>query len=85
MGLKTSGDALTADGVMGIIGIDKAQVIRRDGHAQGLEGLFNALFLLSGQAHVFLELIKSLDAVFHLPFPIVPLFVGDIGKQLFSS
>ena len=80
MGLGTGGNALTADGIVGIIGIDEAQVIRSDGHAQGLEGLLDALFLLSGKAHVFLELLECLDAVLHLPLPVIPLLVGNFRK-----
>ena len=80
MGLGTGGNALTADGIVRVIGIDEAQVIRGDGHAQGLEGLLDALFLLGGEAHIFLELLEGLDAVFHLPLPVIPLFVGNFRK-----
>ena len=85
MCLGASGDALLAHGVMRIIGVDKAQVIRSDSHAQGGEGLFHALFLLGSEADVFLQVLECLDAVLHLPFPVVPLLIGHIGKQLFSS
>ena len=83
--LKPSGDALTAHGIVWVIGIDQTQVVGCDSHAQGGEGLLHALFLLGGKAHIFLEFFKCLDAVFHLPLPVVPLLVGDFGKELFSS
>ena len=80
MGLGACGDALATDGVMRVIGIDEAQVVGRDSHAQGLEGLLDALFLFSTQVHILLELLKGLDAVFHLPFPVIPLLVGNVRK-----
>ena len=85
MSLKTSGNALLAHWVVGVIGIDEAQVVRSDCHAQSREGLFHALFFLSGKADVLLQVLESLDAVLYLPFPVVPLLIGNIGKELFSS
>ena len=85
MGLQSGRDALTADGVMRVVRVDEAQIIWSDGHTEGREGLSYAFFLFCGQFHIFLQVLKGLDAVLHLPFPVVPLLVGDFREQLFSS
>ena len=80
MCLKAGGDALAAHGIVRIIGIDEAQIIRSDSHTQGLQGLLDTFFLLSSKAYILLEFLKGLDAVFHLPFPVIPLLVGNVRK-----
>ena len=85
VGLQTCRNALTTDGIVRVVGIDQTQVVGSDGHTQRLERLANTLLLLFGQRHIFFQLFKGLDAVSHLPFPVVPLLVADVGEHLFSS
>ena len=78
-------DGLTADGVEGVVRVDKAQVVGRDGHAELGQGLLDTLGLFGLEGEVLAQLFVGLDAVFHLPFPIVPLLVGDVREQFFSA
>ena len=85
MCLQSRRYALTADGVVRVVGVDQTQIIGSDGHAERLERLFHAFLLLSRQADVFLQFVEGFYSVSYLPFPVVPLFVGDVGKEQFSS
>ena len=40
----------------------------------------DTLFLLWSKSNVFLKILKSLNSIFYLPFPIVPLLVGNIWE-----
>ena len=69
-----------ANRIKRIVGIDQRQIVRRDGHTQAAQRFFHPHLLLFGQSKMLLELIQSFDAVGYLPMPIIPLFLGHIGK-----
>ena len=75
------GNALTADGIIGIVRVDEREIIRGDSHAQRAEALCYALFLLGSELDVFFEILEGLNAVLDLPFPVVPQLVGNIGEK----
>jgi hypothetical protein len=78
-------DGLFPYRTIGIIRIDQAQVIRCYGHTEQFERLVHPLFLFGGQGNVFTQLFQVDDPVPYLPFPVVPLLIGHLGEQLFSS
>ena len=79
--LLGGGNGLEPDGVVGIAGLDQGQVIGGDGHAEGAQAGLDAFLFLRGELHVLFQVLKGLDAVFDLPMPVVPLFIGHVGKQ----
>ena len=85
MGFIYSWNALLPYRILRIVRIYKAQVIRSNGHPDGLEGLADSLLFFLGELYVLLELLQSLYPVSNLPFPVVPLGVGYFRKKLFSS
>ena len=79
--LMLGGDSLLADRIVGIVKIDEGEIVRGYGHAQPAQSSLYALFLFFGKGDVLLEVLKSFNAVFNLPFPIVPLLVGHVQEQ----
>ena len=74
-------NALTTNGIIGIVRVDEGEIIGSDRHAERAEAFRNALFLLGSQGDVFFEIFKSFDAICNLPMPIVPKLIGNIGEQ----
>ena len=74
-------NALTTNGIIGIVRVDEGEIIGSDRHAERAEAFRNTLFLLGSQGDVFFEIFKSFDAVCNLPMPIVPKLIGNIGEQ----
>ena len=74
-------NALTTNGIIGIVRVDEGEIIGSDRHAERAEAFRNALFFLGSQGDVFFEIFKSFDAVCNLPMPIVPKLIGNIGEQ----
>lgn len=72
-----AGDDLTADGAVGIGGVDEVEVVRRDGHGQLVAREDDASALLFRQDEVLFELRKVGDTVLELPGVGVPLFLSD--------
>jgi hypothetical protein len=72
-----SRDDLAADRVVGVLGVDQADEVRRDIDPE-LVGRRQSLALLVGQLEDLLDLIELVDAVRELPAPVVPLLVGDV-------
>ena len=83
--LSTLRDALATNGIVRVVGINEAEIIRGDGHAEFGKCLFDAIGLLGREGEVFAEFFVGLDAVLDLPFPIIPLLVGDGGEEFFSA
>src|SRR6185436_300869 len=72
-------DDLPADRTVLIRRIDQIEKVRRDGKRQPLIGKgCPRVFLRRERRHVALELLDTGDAVFKLPFPIVPIAFGYI-------
>ena len=74
-------NALTTNGIIGIVRVDEGEIIGSDRHAERAEAFRNALFFLGSQGDVFFEIFKSFDAICNLPMPIVPKLIGNIGEQ----
>ena len=53
--------------------------------ADYFEDLLDTLGLFGREGEVLAQFFISLYAVLHLPFPVVPLLVGNFREQLFSS
>ena len=83
--LSSRRDSLATDRIVRVVRIDEAQIIWSDSHTQSRKSLLHAFFLGFSQFHIFLQVLKGLDAVLDLPFPIVPLFISDVRKHDFSS
>ena len=73
-------DDLAADRVVGVVGVDQADEVRRDVDPE-LVRCAQAGALLVGEVEDRLDLLEVVDAVAELPAPVVPLLVGDIGPE----
>ncbi|MGC3988104.1 MAG: hypothetical protein QM796_00190 [Chthoniobacteraceae bacterium] len=71
-------DHLAADWIVGIVRVNQVEKMRRDPHRQLVGREKNSLALLLQQRQFLLDLTQAFQAVFKLPFPIVPLFGRDI-------
>ncbi len=78
--LAVGGDDLAADRVVGIVGVYQADEVRRDVHAE-LVGSREAVALVGSEVQDLLDLFERVHAVGHLPAPVVPALVGDIGPD----
>ena len=83
--LLAGGDGLTADGVVRVVGVNKTQVVRSDSHTELGQSLLDTLGLFGREGEVLAQFLIGLDAVLHLPFPVVPLLVADVREQFFSA
>ena len=83
--LFAGGDGLATDGVVGVVGVDKTQIIRRDGHTELGQSFLDTFGLFRGEGEILAQLFVGLDTILDLPFPVVPLFVGNLREQLFSA
>ncbi len=83
--LRCGGDALTADGIIGIVRVDQGEIIGGDRHAESAEALSYALFLFGGELDVFFKVVQRLDAVLHLPAPVIPKLVGNVCEKTVLS
>ena len=83
--LVGGGNGLFADGAMRVVGVDKTQVIWGDSHSQRFERFAHSVFFIGCERDVLFEFFERFYAVFHLPFPVVPLFVRNVGKELTGS
>ena len=83
--LCRGGDALTADGIIGIVRIDEGEVIGGDRHAERAKAACYAFLLLGSELDVFFEILKGLNAIFDLPMPIVPKLIGNICEKAILS
>ena len=70
-------DHLAADRVVGVVGVDQADEVRRDVDPE-LVGGAEAGPLLVGQVEDRLDLLEVVDPVAELPAPVVPLLVGNV-------
>jgi hypothetical protein len=75
--LAAGRDDLAADRVVGVLGIDQADEVRRDVDPE-LVGGRQPFALLVGQLEDLFDLIELVDPVGQLPAPVVPLLVGDV-------
>ena len=71
------GNDLPADGAGGIVGVHQAGEVRGDVQPEDALGTC-ALAFTVGQSNHFLQFGDAVDAVFQLPFPVVPLLVGHV-------
>ena len=69
---------LAPDRTIGIIALDQVEKVRRDGKRQFVAGKQNAVAFFIGKFEQLLELRQRRDAIFQLPFPIVPLLSWNI-------
>ncbi len=85
MGLVDCRNALLSYRILRIVRIYKAKIVWSYGHPDGLERLADTFLLLFGELYVFFKLLQSLNPVSYLPFPVVPLGIGNLRKKFFSS
>ena len=79
--LQRRGHRLQPDRVVGIVGVDQGEVVRRDGElVLGLQGA-DGFQLLRGEGEQVAELADGADGVLRLPAPVVPLVVGDVAPE----
>ena len=71
------GNDLPADGAGGIVGVHQAGEVRGDVQPEDALGTC-ALAFTVGQSNYFLQFGDAVDAVFQLPFPVVPLLVWHV-------
>ena len=74
-------DRHLADRIVGIVEVDQREIVGRDRHAQLSQRLFDPVLLIGRQGHDLLEIVDRFGAVFHLPMPVVPKRLGNVGKQ----
>ena len=74
-------DDLTPDRAVGIIALDQVEKMRRDGERELVAREQNARALLLGEGEMLLELRQGGDAIFELPFPVIPEFRRDLANS----
>ena len=74
-----TGNNLAADGAVRIEGVDQIEEVGRDAHRQFGVGEKDAGVFLLNELDLALELIQRLDAVAHLPLPVIPLLGRGVG------
>ena len=64
---------------MRVIEIDEREIIRRDDDRILFDYQFKLLEFRGRKRGDFFEMIQSGDRVFELPFPVIPIFGGDLS------
>ena len=78
MGFLDTGNDLTANGTVGVGGVDEVEVMRGDSGGKFGAGEENAGALFFAEGEVFLDISEGGDTVFELPFGRVPIVRGYV-------
>ena len=79
--LLDGGNRLHAKRIVGVIEVDQAEVVRRDGCAVQLEDVREPRVGHVVEFEEAGQILQGGDAVFLLPLPVVPLLVRNIGIE----
>src|SRR5574344_67189 len=78
-------DSLTTNRIVRVVGVNETHIVWCDGHTERCQRFTHTFLFLFGEGDVFVEFFEGLNTMSHLPFPVVPLFIGNIRKEFFSS
>ena len=84
-GFRAHRDRLHAHRAKGVMGIDQAQVVRRNPQSKQVFGVFAPAPLVLGQRNEALQVRERSHAVPQLPAPVAPLGIAGVRKQLCAA